>query len=82
LKEELELMLPLWKTIAIPSVVIQGEEDMLVAPGNGAFADSMLVNAPHEIIMLKNQNHFLPWNQSDLVKSTILDMIQSLKTNQ
>jgi pimeloyl-ACP methyl ester carboxylesterase len=81
LKEELELMMPLWKTITIPSVVIQGESDKLVAPGNGPFADSMLVNSPHEIIMLENQNHFLPWNQSELVKKTILDMIKSLKSN-
>jgi pimeloyl-ACP methyl ester carboxylesterase len=80
LKEELELMLPLWKSITVPSVVIQGESDKLVAPGNGSFADSMLVNAPHEIIMLANQNHFLPWNESELVKATILKMIVSLKT--
>ncbi len=82
LKEELELMLPLWKNITIPSIVIQGEKDNLVAPGNGPFADSMLVNAPHEIIMLENQNHFLPWNESELVKRTILEMVKSLKANQ
>lgn len=82
LKEELELMLPLWKKVTVPSVVIQGEEDKLVAPGNGPFADSMLVNAPHDIIMLADQNHFLPWNQTELVKKTILDMVKSLKLNQ
>jgi pimeloyl-ACP methyl ester carboxylesterase len=79
LKEELELMIPLWKDIKIPAVVIQGEADNLVDPGNGAFADSMLVNSEHEIIMIPDQNHFLPWNQYALVTTTILKMLESLK---
>lgn len=80
LKEELELMLPLWSSITQPSIVIQGDADPLVAPGNGPFADSMLVNAPKEIIMLKDQNHFLPWNEYPLVKETVLKMLSELKT--
>ena len=80
LREELELMMPLWKDVTMPSVVIQGEADDLVHPGNGAFADSVLVNAPHEIIMLPNQNHFLPWNESDLVKKTILEMLEGIRS--
>jgi pimeloyl-ACP methyl ester carboxylesterase len=79
LKEELELMLPLWKDIKASSVVIQGTSDNLVHPGNGPFADSMLVNAPKEIIMLDNQNHFLPWNETALIKKTMLDMLSGLK---
>jgi pimeloyl-ACP methyl ester carboxylesterase len=79
LKEELELMLPLWSSITVPSVVIQGEEDKLVAPGNGPFADSMLVNAPKEIIMLEGQNHFLPWNEYPLIKETVMKMLSDLK---
>lgn len=80
LKEELELMLPLWKNIIASSVVIQGTADNLVHPGNGPFADSMLVNAPKQIIMLDSQNHFLPWNETPLVKKTILEMLHGLKT--
>ena len=80
LKEELELMLPLWSSITQPSIVIQGEADGLVAPGNGPFADSMLVNAPREIIMLKDQNHFLPWNEYPLIKQTVLKMLSKLKS--
>jgi len=80
LKEELELMLPLWKNIKASSVVIQGTADNLVHPGNGPFADSMLVNAPKEIIMLDSQNHFLPWNETVLVKKTMLDMLINLKS--
>ena len=80
LKEELELMLPFWKNIKASSVVIQGMADNLVHPRNGPFADSMLVNAPKKIIMLDGQNHFLPLNETRLVKNTILEMLEDLKT--
>ncbi|GAB5526140.1 MAG: hypothetical protein Roseis2KO_40120 [Roseivirga sp.] len=79
LKEELELMLPLWEKITDPSVVIQGEADGLVHPGNGPFADSMLVNATKEIIMLEGQNHFLPWNEYPLVQKTVLKLLSELR---
>ena len=79
LREELELMLPLWADVTDPSVVIQGGKDDLVHPGNAAFADSMLVNAPKEIIFLDSQNHFLPWNEYDLIKSTVLKMLAELQ---
>lgn len=79
LKEELELMLPLWSSITVPAVVIQGVEDALVAPGNGPFADSMLVNAQKEIIMLEGQNHFLPWNEYPLIKEMVMKMLSDLK---
>lgn len=80
LREELELMLPLWTDITVPSIVIQGDADDLVHPGNGPFADSMLVNAPKEIIMLEGQNHFLPWNEYSLVKKTVLKLLSELKS--
>lgn len=79
LEEELELMLPLWKEITIPSVVVQGGKDRLVAPGNAAFADSMLVNAPKDIVFLEESNHFLPWNKSALIRKKIVEMLEQLK---
>ncbi len=81
LEEELELMMPKWKLIEIPTVVIQGAKDVLVHPDNGLFADSVLVNADKEIIMLEEQNHFLPWSEYELVRETTLKMLKSLLTN-
>lgn len=80
LKEELELMLPLWESITVPSTVIQGGADGLVDPGNAAFADSMLVNAQRRIVFLDSQNHFLPWNEYELVKTEVLRMLKELKS--
>lgn len=81
LDEELEEMLPLWKNVTAVSITIQGSEDDLVHPGNGPFADSVLVNAPHELIMLQGQNHFLPWNESALIKEKLRAMLIQLKGN-
>ncbi len=81
LEEELREMLPLWKRVRAYTVIIQGEEDSLVDPNNGPFADSALINAPHELIMLKDQNHFLPWNESALIKRKVLEILDRLKDN-
>lgn len=79
LDEELESMLPLWKEVTASSITIQGTEDKLVHPENGPFADSVLVNAPHELIMLEGQNHFLPWNESALIKEKLKALLFQLK---
>ncbi|HEY9117783.1 MAG TPA: alpha/beta hydrolase [Roseivirga sp.] len=79
LKEELTEMLPLWKTVNASTITIQGSEDQLVKPGNGPFADSVLINAPHQLIMLEGQNHFLPWNESALIKTKALELLNKLK---
>lgn len=79
LEEELEGMLPLWENVKAYTITIQGTEDNLVDPGNGPFADSVLVNAPHELIMLEGQNHFLPWNETELIKSKMKELLKILQ---
>ncbi|MBO3696856.1 alpha/beta fold hydrolase [Roseivirga sp. E12] len=81
LDEELEYMLPLWKDITIPSVVVQGAKDKLVHPGNAAFADSMLVSAPKDIVFLEESNHFLPWNKGALIRRKIVEMLNQIKSD-
>ncbi len=81
LEEELELMMPMWGEVRAETVIIQGAKDRLVHPGNGPFADSMLVNSSRQLIMLDSQNHFLPWNEYKLVRETTLDMLKKLKSN-
>ena len=72
LKPELEKMLPLWKNIRQPVIVIQGGKDMLVNPKNADFAQKMLVNsAKVEIIRVDTMNHFVPWSHPFLIKKVI-----------
>lgn len=77
LKSDLNAMLPLWKNIHQRVTVIQGEKDDLVPPANADFAQKELINAkPLDTIRLPNNNHFLPWNQTELVKQTVLKHLQ------
>ncbi len=73
LKEELEAMLPFWKTIKQPTILIQGKKDMLVHPDNAKFAQQMLINASSiQIWMKDDMNHFVPWSNPELIKEAIL----------
>jgi pimeloyl-ACP methyl ester carboxylesterase len=82
LKPELERMLPLWKNVRCPVIVIQGTEDDLVPPENADFAKKMLVNAPVEVVMVDGMNHFVPWSHAYLIHDAILKMLQATSTTQ
>jgi pimeloyl-ACP methyl ester carboxylesterase len=72
LKPELEKMLPLWKNIRQPVIVIQGGKDMLVNPKNAEFAEKMLVNAKSlKVVRIDTMNHFVPWSHPQLIKKAI-----------
>lgn len=76
LKPELEKMLPLWKNIGQPIIVIQGGKDMLVDPKNADFAEKMLVNAISlKVVRIDTMNHFVPWSHPQLIKKAILESL-------
>jgi pimeloyl-ACP methyl ester carboxylesterase len=72
LKPELEKMIPYWSAVKAPTIIIQGLQDDLVPPGNADFAKKMLINAPVEIMLVKDLNHFVPWKRPDLIREAIL----------
>lgn len=71
LKNELEEMNTNWCQITQPVSVIQGGNDLLVPKENADFAERMLVNAPIEMIIVPEMNHFVPWNRGDLIRQEI-----------
>jgi pimeloyl-ACP methyl ester carboxylesterase len=82
LKPELEKMLPLWKDVSCPVTVIQGKKDELVPADNADFAKKMLINAPVELVLVDDMNHFVPWSHPYLIHNAILKMMQSFHNNQ
>ncbi len=77
LEEELRKMTEGWQSIKIPVTVIQGGEDMLVHPANADFAERVLINSEDVDLILKEEvNHFIPWNQPELIRSAIIEMIK------
>jgi pimeloyl-ACP methyl ester carboxylesterase len=75
LKPQLEKMLPLWKTITCPVIIIQGKKDTLVPYENVNFARKMLVNAPVEYVIVEDMDHFVPWNHPELIREAVLKLV-------
>ncbi len=78
-KQELQRMLPFWKTITCPVIVIQGGKDVLVSPRNADFAKKMMVNAHVELTLVPDMNHFVPWSNPELIRDAILKMVKAGK---
>ena len=76
LKPELQEMLPLWKKITTPTIVIQGNKDVLVHPDNASFAKKMIVNAPVELTVVEDMNHFVPWSHPHLIRQAIIKSLE------
>jgi len=78
LKDELNKMLPLWRNIKVPVIVVQGEEDRLVPKENADFAAKMLPDSLLEVRMLKDVDHFIPWTHPEEIIKAIRDISNSL----
>lgn len=75
LKPELQMMQPLWGNIKAQTIVIQGNKDNLVAPGNADYAQKMLTHAHTDLVRVEDMNHFVPWNHPELIREAILKLI-------
>lgn len=81
LHSQLTVMRNEWSNIAMPVTVIQGMRDKLVSPDNADFAEQVLLNADLKVIRIADANHFIPWEQRELVTNEIhlmLDKIDKL----
>lgn len=76
LKGELTKMLPLWRDIRVPVVVIQGDTDGLVPAANADFAQRMLTHASVDMERIPNQGHMIPWQRPELVRNAILELLK------
>lgn len=74
LQRELQDMLPLWKSISIPVIVVQGEQDELVMPANADFAERM-VHSRLKTVRVPEAGHFILWNRPEIIKREILVLL-------
>jgi pimeloyl-ACP methyl ester carboxylesterase len=79
LKPELEEMIPYWKNITCPVILIHGKKDQLVPYENILFAEKMLINAPLRFVTKNNMNHFVPWTDPELIREAIISLISVKK---
>lgn len=79
LKSELMLMMPSWRKIKAKSVLIQGEQDDLVPPGNLDFLEQHLdQKIIVKVMRVKEMNHFIPWKRPDLIFDGIREVEHAL----
>ena len=79
-KEELDKMTPFWKNIQSATIILHGLADGLIYPENATFAKERLVNARFvELQLFKENGHDLLWTQPELLKTSILKLIQITK---
>lgn len=76
LKDELEKMVPYWGDLKVPVIVIHGDEDNLVPIANAHFAQKMIDREYLELWLQSGVNHFIPWNNSELITQAILRQIE------
>ena len=81
LKPELQAMLPLWKNVRAKTIFIQGKKDVLVDPGNAAFAKKMMTQADVTLVEVEGMNHFVPWTNPELIRSALVQMLNDLQVH-
>jgi pimeloyl-ACP methyl ester carboxylesterase len=70
-------MLPLWPKVRASTIVIQGQKDDLVPPGNADFARKMITNAPLKFVLRDDMNHFVPWSHPELIRNAVLELLSA-----
>jgi pimeloyl-ACP methyl ester carboxylesterase len=63
----------------MPVEVVHGDRDPLVPIANVSYLQRTLINAPLEILVLKNVDHFLPWHSKPSVASSLQRLIDRVR---
>lgn len=75
LKDELKLLMPVWKRVTVPVTMIQGTKDMFVPKENADFGKEKMINTEVDMVILKGVNHFIPWSNPETIHDAILKHI-------
>lgn len=82
LKTDLVKLKSDFEKIRIPVYFVHGEKDTWVPPGNVAYGQSLLKNAPEVgILMLPEANHFIPWTRFKEIRNVLISMGKSPTPN-
>ncbi len=76
LKAQLVELDTLVSKVNVPVFVIQGVDDKLVPMGNAQYAMDKMANAEVDIQLLNDRGHFIPWEEYELVKQTIVRALE------
>ncbi len=74
LKGELEQLQPRLAEIVAPTVVLQGDKDVLVPAENADYVQREFPPGVVELRILEGVNHFIPWTDPELIVKAVLDL--------
>ena len=77
LRPQLEAMLPRWQELTMPVLIVQGDKDRLVHPGNALFMQRMLINAEVRYLHREGQGHFVLWEEAPLIRDNLIELFSS-----
>lgn len=77
LRPQLEAMLPRWQDLTMPVLIVQGDKDRLVHPGNALFMQRMLVNSEVRYLHREGLGHFVLWEEAPLIRDNLIDIFVS-----
>jgi pimeloyl-ACP methyl ester carboxylesterase len=69
---EMKMMIPKWKELNVPTVVVTGDADQIADTANFTFAKKHLVNCDTTMIRLKGVGHLVTYERPDLIKDLLL----------
>ncbi|WP_431121263.1 alpha/beta fold hydrolase [Flagellimonas flava] len=78
LKEDLKHLKPRLRNLKTPTLIMHGTEDQLVPYQNVSFMQNHFTQVDSlKVMPIENENHFIVWNQEQLVKDALLSWVRS-----
>ncbi len=71
-RPQLARMLPRWEKLAVPALIVQGDEDNLVHPENADFLRRRLANS--RLLPRPGGDHFILWGDMPAIRDAVIDM--------
>jgi pimeloyl-ACP methyl ester carboxylesterase len=78
LRGEIEAMAPLWSSVKIPTIVVQGMNDVYVYPENADFAEKNFDPKLTEVIRLEHEGHLFPLTRREDVVAWSLCLLDRI----
>jgi len=58
----------------MPVLIVQGDKDRLVNPGNALFMQRMLINSEVRYLHREGLGHFVLWEEAPLIRDNLIDI--------